>query len=908
MEIEQTYFRLHYRVSRFVAKALSAKVRRLLLYGGFVHVLCTIILFWILHSLYVSKTSQPNCLAKALQSSIDNFTMSNVAGTRHLSVADIDVIEIRIGGYWNQVLPELRRVIKDKYLSNTDTNATASSSLIPEWRHIIRRLIEYDESDNKNKGRNMSNFQHIIEKTENKLSYVTQLYNGASGAPLHRSRKADSTGHSSDAQHSSYQHQGKRKSNDSYRAWLAELDAASPSTSNGDMLFWYSPERGILSMNPARARSLTLRRINFSLPEAGLCMGMGATADDRARGSSYPWKGLFHRYIQREWRVFFSIVGALALDNHLGFDVPVLNSVIQAVEGEGYLFSRQSGVTYSLEQAKQFARIENDLEASLLLKFGTLFTAVFLLYSVSSLVSFLLAQTQQRMFRFTLALQGHIQHQQSLVPLLVVHSLESLVYIPIMLGVLFFLFEFFADQLLGFLVLIATWLSEFFNVASCRTLQSVSIFPKVFCLSLMSFFCYYLTYPFGFHYMALYTCFSCVVFTMFYLWHNFELPALMDRTVTLNTPRVPEVRQIMRRWPASGGLDNATIISLNVSVAPLMGRARPTATSMGRGRAGSAPQSSHSFSSDFDGNGRGSTAEGDGSTLRSPTGGTESTAGDLSMPPARARSSSQPNLMVGASPPAEQVEQNQRERSFAVSAFNDRPQMINSYFIPSAGSAGRSHVSGVGSVRNAPTWHVVSGRDNQRDSMIDRTAEICSAAEDAVASSSSSLESNPGNHRSSEQETNNSVSNQSGLRQRGRGAERLSNSRSDTSISDSVVRDLPTDYTQTRNINRRRAQTAQHPQSLSQESKAVSEASGQHTENVAGSQRRPLLANQINILRNAANSWMESIAQSMRRVTETPVPDEAGAPDEPPSAHDTQTARLQRRHPSSFDASDRAFR
>ena len=56
-------------------------------------------------------------------------------------------------------------------------------------------------------------------------------------------------------------------------------------------------------------------------------------------------------------------------------------------------------------------------------------------------------------------------HTYLLLPLLPVftHVVETLVFVPIMIGMLFFLFEFFSDQLLAFMVLSLVWFSEVFS-------------------------------------------------------------------------------------------------------------------------------------------------------------------------------------------------------------------------------------------------------------------------------------------------------------------------------------------------------------------------------------------------------------------------------------------------------------
>lgn len=46
-------------------------------------------------------------------------------------------------------------------------------------------------------------------------------------------------------------------------------------------------------------------------------------------------------------------------------------------------------------------------------------------------------------------------------------------------GILFFLFEFFSDQLLAFMVLSVVWLCEVYSVVSVRTRMCIRFFPQV---------------------------------------------------------------------------------------------------------------------------------------------------------------------------------------------------------------------------------------------------------------------------------------------------------------------------------------------------------------------------------------------------------------------------------------------
>jgi len=82
--------------------------------------------------------------------------------------------------------------------------------------------------------------------------------------------------------------------------------------------------------------------------------------------------------------------------------------------------------------------------------------------------------------------QLHVRSRLSLLPLISYHLLDSLVFVPIMLGVLFFLFEFFGDHVLAFLVLIIVWGCEVFSAVVCAFSVCVCV-----CVCVCAYDCVY---------------------------------------------------------------------------------------------------------------------------------------------------------------------------------------------------------------------------------------------------------------------------------------------------------------------------------------------------------------------------------------------------------------------------------
>ena len=83
------------------------------------------------------------------------------------------------------------------------------------------------------------------------------------------------------------------------------------------------------------------------------------------------------------------------------------------------------------------------------------------------------------------------------------HALESLVFVPLMLGTLLFLHEFLADDdLLAFMVLTTTWSADLFALLYTRTSITGVYVSRLFFAYGAAFHLYALAHPHGFTYSA----------------------------------------------------------------------------------------------------------------------------------------------------------------------------------------------------------------------------------------------------------------------------------------------------------------------------------------------------------------------------------------------------------------------
>ncbi|GJN23826.1 hypothetical protein PR202_gb11512 [Eleusine coracana subsp. coracana] len=157
----------------------------------------------------------------------------------------------------------------------------------------------------------------------------------------------------------------------------------------------------------------------------------------------------------------------LLINSIVGYDTILTNSLVNS-PGHGYLYNFQTKELYDLSYGHEPPEGPTRFGDYFVTKCGVLLMSLFVFFTTTMSVSFTLRETQSRMLRFTVQLQHHARHQLPTFQLIFVHVIESLVFVPIMIGILFFLFEFYDDQLLAFLVLTLVWLCELFTMIRYR--------------------------------------------------------------------------------------------------------------------------------------------------------------------------------------------------------------------------------------------------------------------------------------------------------------------------------------------------------------------------------------------------------------------------------------------------------
>ncbi|RHY35275.1 hypothetical protein DYB32_000259 [Aphanomyces invadans] len=247
----------------------------------------------------------------------------------------------------------------------------------------------------------------------------------------------------------------------------------------------------------------------LDFPDTNFAGPVNVTLVDVSIPSSSACFGIKHVFDQSPaWTLF--------LDKFVGYDTIVINQFVHLANGNGYLRHEFSKDVYNLNYATEF---------------------------------------QATTATVTLSLQHHIRHRMPYLKLVFSHIIESLVFV----GMLFFLFEFFKDRLLAFMIMSVVWLCELYsviwyaglqealdmfvlglmrlNVSSVRTCLSLTFFPPVFLSLFALFHVYFFSFPFGFSYVALWTTTAFLAQQMLFFLNRFELPALRDGVVSAQWPR-----------------------------------------------------------------------------------------------------------------------------------------------------------------------------------------------------------------------------------------------------------------------------------------------------------------------------------------------------------------------------------
>eukprot|EP00250_Pteridium_aquilinum_P018408 c24075_g1_i1 orf=187-2280(-) len=489
MDPEQTFLRVHARLSGMLAQLISPRLR------GFLEHFClvvAILLLALLAVMHVNFVSQAGC-ANELS---------------HDQVAEAELLQIKMvgQGLWSQ--KSFSQSLDDIYASGQSASLESSSGLVSAGKSWLYWLLS---SPWKNKGRERADGTTRVESDFIKVPAEVSLHSAAErqAALLQLWDSWTLYGATWLARVGEVARRFARFWRNAGRDWLfsnakdgthafSQKDHVSVGWSEKgsdgfEPVFLFSIERGYLLLPEDAKAQHNVRTVNMSLSARNTCFG-------------------------NRWQ-------QLLINSLVGYDTILMNSLLEA-RGEGYLYNFQTKELYGLNHPRDTKGASSSFQGYVISKCGVLIMSLFVFFTTTMSVSFTLRETQSRMLKFTVQLQYHARHRLPTFRLIFVHVIESLVFVPIMIGILFFLFEFYEDQLLAFMVLTLVWLCELFTMISVRTPVSMQFFPRYFFLYFMVFHIYFFSYEYGFSYLAFSTTAAFMQHLVLYFWNHFEVPAL----------------------------------------------------------------------------------------------------------------------------------------------------------------------------------------------------------------------------------------------------------------------------------------------------------------------------------------------------------------------------------------------
>jgi Tumour-associated protein len=153
----------------------------------------------------------------------------------------------------------------------------------------------------------------------------------------------------------------------------------------------------------------------------------------------------------------------------LGSDTVLLNWLLGTFHAAptptpGYIWNARTRLLIAVPEYEAYSARQGG-QPRLLAKGMVIVKTSFLFFVTTTLVAFTLRETQGRMLHFTQSLQYHVRNHQPVIHLVTTHVIENVIFVPIMVGMIFFLIQCYrGDKFLAFMVLSLVWVCESFSV------------------------------------------------------------------------------------------------------------------------------------------------------------------------------------------------------------------------------------------------------------------------------------------------------------------------------------------------------------------------------------------------------------------------------------------------------------
>ncbi|XP_020092322.1 uncharacterized protein LOC109712925 isoform X1 [Ananas comosus] len=509
MDPEQTFLRVHARLSGMLSQLLTPRIRLALEY---IYLGVAVALFCLLVVMHTNFVQQPGCSSEFSGIEFTEAQLVQIKITGY-GLWDRRSADQNLVGLWNQESstenPEIQEVNGDeftifttKFWSNWIGSARRSKLVFRSWKadkEFLKPQSENTADMNIVKTILGGIDNHALSTRDSFNSLISQFFSKwkRRSVSMYNIAKelAENTGQ---LMNSSTWHEFLDISNFLQMLRMEHLHSLivqwlERRSQAFEPMYLYTIEKGYFLLSEGAKSRHGIQTINITLSARNSCFG-------------------------NRWQ-------QLLINGIVGYDTILINSLLSS-PGQGYLYNFQTKELYDFSYGHEPAAGPTRFGDYFVTKCGVLIMSLFVFFTTTMSVSFTLRETQSRMLKFTVQLQHHARHQLPTFQLIFVHVIESLVFVPIMIGILFFLFEFYDDQLLAFLVLTLVWLCELFMMISVRTSISVLFFPRFFLLYFLVFHIYFFSYAYGFSYLAFSATAAFMQHLILYFWNRFEVPAL----------------------------------------------------------------------------------------------------------------------------------------------------------------------------------------------------------------------------------------------------------------------------------------------------------------------------------------------------------------------------------------------
>ncbi|XP_020092325.1 uncharacterized protein LOC109712925 isoform X4 [Ananas comosus] len=414
MDPEQTFLRVHARLSGMLSQLLTPRIRLALEY---IYLGVAVALFCLLVVMHTNFVQQPGCSSEFSGIEFTEAQLVQIKITGY-GLWDRRSADQNLVGLWNQESstenPEIQEVNGDeftifttKFWSNWIGSARRSKLVFRSWKadkEFLKPQSENTADMNIVKTILGGIDNHALSTRDSFNSLISQFFSKwkRRSVSMYNIAKelAENTGQ---LMNSSTWHEFLDISNFLQMLRMEHLHSLivqwlERRSQAFEPMYLYTIEKGYFLLSEGAKSRHGIQTINITLSARNSCFG-------------------------NRWQ-------QLLINGIVGYDTILINSLLSS-PGQGYLYNFQTKELYDFSYGHEPAAGPTRFGDYFVTKCGVLIMSLFVFFTTTMSVSFTLRETQSRMLKFTVQLQHHARHQLPTFQLIFVHVIESLVFVPV---------------------------------------------------------------------------------------------------------------------------------------------------------------------------------------------------------------------------------------------------------------------------------------------------------------------------------------------------------------------------------------------------------------------------------------------------------------------------------------------